>query len=137
MKIIGTCRNDIDRTPIDYFSIGHVIFGYISYLVCFLITFFAEIDSYKAYSLVATIIIGLGWELIENTFLVKTKLKYEHRTDTIQNSLFDIIFVFIGGIICEFFIGYPLDLFIILTIVFLVSAIMLFEVCSTLTINNG
>jgi len=48
--------------------------------------------------LILTICVGIGWEIIENTILVETGLKFENRRDSLVNATWDVIFVSIGAL---------------------------------------
>ena len=40
MKGIATCEKDVCEKPMDFYSIGHVLFGYITYCICLTIWIF-------------------------------------------------------------------------------------------------
>ena len=48
--------------------------------------------------LIFVLVVGIGWEIIENTILWKLGVKYENRRDSFINAFFDVIFVIIGGL---------------------------------------
>ena len=48
--------------------------------------------------LIFVIVVGIGWEIIENTILWKLGVKFENRRDSWINAVFDVIFVIIGGL---------------------------------------
>lgn len=137
MKLIATKRKDLDTCPIDYFSIGHIIFGHIAYLISyFIIILWLKTPHPREYALITTILIGVVWELIENVWLANTRLKFEKRKDSVENSQCDVLFVFLGGLICQIFSLFDSSLFIFLSIVFIAVGFLLFEQCCTMTINN-
>lgn len=136
-KVIGTCRKDVNNSFIDYYSIGHFVMGYITYIVSIwiwsLLPF--EFDIYEI-SLVSTLMVGIIWEILENYLLVDTPLKFEKRRDSLGNSLMDIIFVFIGGAMCRSYIEYEVIDFLIITIWVIIIAFICFDILKTLTHNN-
>ena len=61
--------------------------------------------------------ISIIWELIENFWLYKLNIKFAHRRDSLINSITDVIFFVLGGIIALLIIFFYFDLFLIITIV--------------------
>lgn len=102
--IIATSKSQTGRAPWDYFSWGHIDMGIGSFLLLSLIniipTYIFQIPIYIIYywlMIVIVICFGIGWEILENTLLVSTGLKFENRRDSLKNALWDILFVTIGG----------------------------------------
>ncbi len=105
MGIIAETKDQTGRAPWDYFSWGHVDMGIMSYLLLVLINIIPTyVDQALVYiipywiMLVITIVVGLVWELIENTIFVATGIKFENRRDSFINALWDVIFVIIGAL---------------------------------------
>lgn len=99
VRFIGSCTEDVSSNCYtDYYSIGHILFGYISFLVSIFIWSFLGFGAILELSLVSSIMVGVFWELFENTILVDTRFKFNKKQDCLENSLSDIIFVFIGAI---------------------------------------
>ena len=97
-KIIGTSVEEIDRYPLDCFTINHLTSGLIGYFIAFwLFSFFLGSLSAVLLSYLAVILGGLIWEFVENIKLLD--MKRNMRADSPINSLTDVLLVFIGGII--------------------------------------
>jgi len=98
---------DLDQTgtaPWDFFSWGHIDMGIASFLLLSLINIIPSyVDQALVYiipywSMILLIIaVGIGWEIIENTVLYNTGLKFENRRDSLVNAVWDVIFVIVGG----------------------------------------
>lgn len=133
MKIFGKRKEDISKSPLDFYSFGHLIFGHIAYIIIFLIGLFSEIplirDAMIRRVLGFTIFVGLIWEIVENNTFVKYKLK--KHVDSLNNSLCDILCVFIGASIIGivmFFIGYTNVLFLLINTLILITYFMFFYI---------
>lgn len=104
MGIVVSTKGETGRTAIDYFSWGHINMGIASYLLLSLIN---TIPSWVTQTkvdiifwwvmLVLTIVVGVVWEIIENTLFIKLGIKFENRRDSLVNATWDIIFAIIGG----------------------------------------
>ncbi|MFW9987866.1 MAG: hypothetical protein ACFFC3_04360 [Candidatus Odinarchaeota archaeon] len=102
IPFVGLLEDYVGRSPLDYYSWGHIAFGIAAFSLFSLIITIWEIFIEEAtmswyYILIFVLIVAVCWELIENTILWKLNLKYENRKDSLINSLFDIIFVIFGG----------------------------------------
>jgi hypothetical protein len=135
LKIIGTTRKDVNESPIDFYSIGHVVFGYTVFFLSFWVSTLLVIEK-RLYSLIVTILIGILWEILENTYLAKTKYKFDERKDSVENSLFDILFVFGGGVLSEYCSFLPVFHYIAVTFLVLIVGLVLMEVSSIKTLNT-
>ncbi|MFX1495905.1 MAG: hypothetical protein ACFFBH_00115 [Promethearchaeota archaeon] len=102
VPFIGLLEDYVGRSPLDYYSWGHIAFGIASFTIFSLIInlwelFIGPAPIHWYYLLIFVIIVAVVWEIIENTILWKLGLKYENRRDSFINALFDIIFMAIGG----------------------------------------
>jgi hypothetical protein len=104
MKWIAKKQDELSKIPIDFYSVGHIVLGQIAHTtstsICLLITgnlFFSIVVG-----IVAGLFISLFWEVFENMYLYKTNFKnfftpeQNRQKDTLENSLFDQLFAFIG-----------------------------------------
>jgi len=100
-KFVARTYTQISQKAIDYFSLIHILFGLISYYLSYFIMMLIglPIDFISGMGLAYVMNISLVWEFFENFILSKTKLKKNSRKDSLQNSLMDLVFTEIGGII--------------------------------------
>ncbi|MFX1567711.1 MAG: hypothetical protein ACFFCV_05005 [Promethearchaeota archaeon] len=103
IPFVGLLEDYVGRSPWDYYSWGHLAFGIASFSLFSLIITLWELITGPApvpwYSiLIFVLVVGIIWEIFENTILWRLGLKYENRKDSLINALFDIFFVFVGGI---------------------------------------
>jgi len=137
VKIFGNKIKDIAIAFTDFYTIGHFIFGYITCLVISMIIylFWGKI-AFIGVSITITINIGLIWEFIENFYLYKRGFKFEDRIDSFENSLTDVLFVNIGGIVCGIISTFgPIPL-LIGTVLILVFTTALYEILRKITFNK-
>ncbi|MFW9939550.1 MAG: hypothetical protein ACFFFT_00820 [Candidatus Thorarchaeota archaeon] len=114
-------------SPIDFFSLGHLFMGYITFLGFYgIFSLFFGIPLNFFY-LLGNIFIGFIWESVENIIFYEIKFKFAHRRDSIINSIMDIFFFFTGGIIAMLIIPLELTLFFILTMIFLLCSLVLLD----------
>ena len=100
---IAKCLDDLANSPIDPFSLSHIFWGSITYIIFFAIFTIPLIINYlnlelsmiKSCSLIGTMVIAIAWEFFENGIAFKFKKK----VDSLMNALYDIFFWVIGGII--------------------------------------
>ncbi len=103
VPFIGFIEDYVGRSPIDYYSWGHIAFGIGAFSIfSLIITVFELIFSTSAvmpwwWIMTFAIAVGIGWEIIENTILWKLGVKYENHRDYFANAFFDILFVILGG----------------------------------------
>ena len=90
MKLFGKKKEDLDKFPLDFYSVGHFILGHIGYIIIYLMGFYSTIplihNILMEYVLGITIFIGLFWELLENNICIKTRFKKQK--DSLNNSLY-------------------------------------------------
>lgn len=103
VPFVGLLEDYVGRSPWDYYSWGHIAFGIGAFSIFSLIITLWELYIGPAtlawyFILIFVIIVGIGWEIIENTILWKLGVKYENRKDTFINAFFDIVFVILGGL---------------------------------------
>ncbi len=105
LPIVGTDKDEVGRSPIDYFSWGHVDMGIATFLLLSLInTIPSLIEKTLIYiipyflMLILVLVVAIVWEILENTLLLEWGFKFEGRKDSFVNALWDIIFVIIGGL---------------------------------------
>ena len=136
--MIAKCREEVGIKAIDFYSIGHIIIGYISFLVYAMIFFLMFNDYIPIFALLYAVETGILWELLENYVLDKTYLKFNNRKDSLQNSFTDVLFDVVGGLI-----GLPIVIFLCLyailyiTIIFLIASILIMDVYSKRTLNKN
>ncbi|GAB4317834.1 MAG: hypothetical protein Kow0069_20700 [Promethearchaeota archaeon] len=95
-------ESDVAEAAVDFYSLGHVIFGQVTFWICYMLFAYWVPDvvyPVKTWSLVITIVVGIAWEPIENLLLWKLGLKFENKQDSWLNIVFDVIFVVVGGIL--------------------------------------
>ena len=104
--IVAESKQEVGRAPIDYFSWGHVDMGIAVFLLWSMINLIPSavvgdlIDIVPFWlSIVLTIVVAVVWEILENTLFVDIGIKFEGRRDSLINSIWDIIFVIIGGLV--------------------------------------
>ena len=94
---------------IDIFTAGHFMFGFISYLIIFILlreVTYLLFDDALFCSLIGVMFVGLIWEFIENFILIRFR---PNGADSLKNSLTDILFDLFGGIfawIIVYFLSY-------------------------------
>ena len=103
VPFVGLLEDYVGRSPWDYYSWGHIAFGIGAFSIFSLIITLWELYIGPAslawyFILIFVTIVGIGWEIIENTILWKLGVKYENRKDTFINAFFDIVFVILGGL---------------------------------------
>ena len=128
-KIIILARRaeHVGISPIDFFSLGHLFMGYITFLGfygTFSLFFGTPLNFFY---LLGNIFVAIIWESVENLILYELKFKFAHRRDSVINSLMDIFFFFIGGIIAMSIVLLELSLFFLGTMLFLLSSLILLD----------
>ena len=93
---VATTVEEVGVSWFDFYSIGHICFG-IGVFLFFSLLY--TIPKSKGHTpilsllavFIATLVILVLWEVVENTFLFWSNLKFENRPDSIQNIFTDII----------------------------------------------
>ncbi|MFX1454024.1 MAG: hypothetical protein ACFFDB_01485 [Promethearchaeota archaeon] len=104
IPFVGLLEDYVGRSPLDFYSWGHIAFGIGAFSIfSLIITIYEFIFLTPAvmpwwWIMTFVIAVGVGWEIIENTILWKLGVKYENRRDSFVNALFDILFVIVGGL---------------------------------------
>jgi len=103
VPFIGLLEDYVGRSPWDFYSWGHIAFGIASFAIFSLIInlwelFFGTATIPWYFIIIFVLIVGVVWEIIENTILWRLGVKYENRKDTFINAFFDIVFVVVGGL---------------------------------------
>jgi uncharacterized membrane protein YeaQ/YmgE (transglycosylase-associated protein family) len=101
--IIATTTSEVGISWLDFYSIGHICFGIGAFLFFSLFyTIPKAKGSVPLFSLlfvfILTLIVLVAWEIIENTILFLSNLKFENRPDSMQNIFTDIMFGIVGGL---------------------------------------
>jgi hypothetical protein len=101
---VASSKSQTGKSPIDYFSWGHVDLGIMSFLLLSLINglpsyFEDELIYFIPYwvMLVLVFVVAIVWEILENTLFVAIGIKFEGRRDSLKNATWDVIFGIIGG----------------------------------------
>lgn len=110
VSIIARYKDEVALSPVDFFSIGHVLMGQIVFFAVYHVARFL-LDFASGYALklglVSAVGIGMLWEPFENFMLYRWGYKFEGRRDSLINSIADIIFVSIGALASYY---YPLGI---------------------------
>jgi len=102
IPFIGLDADYVGRSPLDFYSWGHIALGIATYLLLSLLITIPEALGGNALIhwwliIVIVLIILLVWEFVENVILWSLGWKFEDRQDSMVNFLFDIIFGAIGA----------------------------------------
>jgi len=91
-------RKEIGRKVIDVLTIGHLFTGFLIFTLSYIATGNASLGSSDRYycAFIVVIVLALAWEFIENFMLMIIK---PNGQDSLRNSLTDIVFNLIGGIL--------------------------------------
>ena len=119
----------------DFFTVGHVLFGYIGYLIGYIIIlamYSGNLALAVGMGIVISITVGLVWEFFENFYLFRKGLKFGKRKDSLANSLTDILFVELGAIIASI-LSVILTDFYLISIVIIGCLLILEEVLKRIT----
>ncbi|NHJ26156.1 MAG: DUF2585 family protein, partial [Candidatus Lokiarchaeota archaeon] len=126
MKIFAKSKEDISSAAIDFFSFGHLLIGYLLFIVLNAI-YFVFFENYQFFlCIISDFLCALIWELIENTLFYRKNIKFGYRRDSTLNSLSDISFLVIGGLLAllNFSLGFSLFLINTIIIFILIAFIM-------------
>jgi len=115
IPFVGTTEEYLCRSPWDFYSWGHIDMGIASFLLLSLLITATEALIGPAilswwHIMLFVFIFGVVWELFENIVLLSLGAKFENRRDSLVNSVWDIIFVCIGGAVMWLFKYLIMDL---------------------------
>lgn len=127
-KIFAKNKDDISKAAIDFFSFGHLLGGYLAFII--LDAFFLVIlGEFVILLCLFTIFLCRAiWEIIENTFLFKKNIKFGYRRDSLLNSSMDVVMLTIGGLIASFCLELNLETFLIASAFFFIGTILLMSI---------
>ena len=102
-EIIATKTSEVGVSWFDFYSIGHICFG-IGVFLFFSLGY--TIPKAKGrtplfslfFVFIVTLFILVAWEILENTLLFLSNLKFEDRPDSFRNIFTDILFGILGAI---------------------------------------
>ena len=104
-SIIADEKGEVGKSPIDYYTWGHICMGIASFLLLSLIIIIPQyvvvsVPFLLPWWLIIILVLGVAlvWELLENTIFISWGFKFEGRRDSWLNALTDILFVIIGGL---------------------------------------
>jgi len=100
--IIASEAKDVAISPLDCFTWGHLMFGVLSFSVdlLFIVGLSLNPGLLLWWSIILTLIlIGVSWDIIENTIFIEIDIKFENRRDSTINIFSDVFFVTIGGLL--------------------------------------
>ena len=133
-KFVAKRTRDVNVSALDFFTLGHIVMGYITWIISFIIIWFTPYGDIQCLSMVSTIMVGIVWEYIENFLLRnKTSIKFEGRKDSLENSLTDIIAVVGGGSLAWFFSYFPLVVYALVSIDLILGLLVLMKRLSKMT----
>lgn len=126
--MIAKCREETCIEPIDFYSMNHIIFGWVTYPIIYAITFLIGLETLviPALSLLISTLIFVVWELMENSLLVQWKMKFDGIDDTCLNSQMDVVFGFLGAI-CSFLAMFfvPLWVYVLISVIVIQTLVIL------------
>ncbi len=107
-SIIAQNREEVGQKFLDFFSIGHILLGLITYAISFsvILSWGVLYNDAKFISLASTFYFGLFWELFENFTRMGMRFRTSEIKDSLINSLSDILFTSLGAVICFFLLRY-------------------------------
>lgn len=135
--LIATERSEVNEKALDFYSFGHLIFGYISYALSVIVCLFLLPKAkMREFALVSAIVIGFVWELLENTvFVHKVSVKFDCRKDSVVNSQMDVLLDTIGAII-SMALSYDVFGYLLGSVIFIGIMVTLFDTTMKLTLKN-
>jgi len=124
-------ETDISREALDFFSIGHAVMGQIFFWIFYMLFSsssapFLHLGFTQWWCVLFSLEVGILWALIENNFLFKAGLKFENRRDFQLNSIFNILFWFLGALL-SLLINNPITNIFLVIIELLTLFIVIFE----------
>lgn len=128
IKVFATSKDDISKAAIDFFSFGHLLGGYFTFIILDAL-FFVIFGQFVILLCIFTIFLcGTFWEIIENTIFFKKNIKFGYRRDSLLNSSMDIIMLTIGGLIAAVCLELSLDTFLVTTAFFYIGNVLLMSI---------
>jgi MFS family permease len=126
MRIFATRKHEIGKKNLDFYSFGHLLYGYACNLVVFLIFSFLNLNQYLlAMGFVFSLWTSVLWELYEN-FLLKRRRTYG--TDSLLNSLTDILMTMTGSAISHWWSFFIFEVYLLLSVVWILSMLVLYQI---------
>lgn len=143
-NFVAKTKREVNISAIDFFTIGHLVMGYIAWIIAAIIIFFTPLDDSitlsiadKCLAMACAIVIGIAWEYIENFIFINTKrfasVKFEGREDSLSNSLTDIVGVIGGGAIAWWFSYLPPVVFALISIDLILGLLVLMKKLEKMT----
>jgi len=105
----ATLISEVNQSMFDFFSFGHLAMGVVVFSILSIISTIRNLfdpqhfkvqKSHWMWFFIGTVIFGIFWEIIENTFVLQWGLKYQNRPDSIFNAIFDVILAGVGALTC-------------------------------------
>ena len=136
-KIFGFTFDDVAFSFIDFYTVSHFIFGFITCLIVSLIMYllFGEMV-FVGLSITISINVGLFWEFFENFYLHKKGFKFDNRRDSFANSLTDVLFVNIGAITGGIISSFGLIRLFVGTVLILTISLIVYEFLRRITFSE-
>ena len=143
-NFVAKNKGEVNISPLDFFTIGHIVMGYISWIVAVIIIFFTPLDGSttlstadKCLAIACAIMIGIVWEYIENFGFTRSKrfasVKFEGREDSLINALTDIVGVVGGGAIAWWFSYFPFVVCALISIDLILGLLVLMKKLEKMT----
>lgn len=127
---------EVGKEPIDFQSFNHIIFGFVAYLVVFLITtFFFKLVQIWGWICFISLFLGVMWEVLENIVLTDAFFRI-WGVDSLENSLMDIVFDAIGIIIACFLSFFSWEIMLIGGFITMIILVFLMYIGMKLTQSN-
>lgn len=130
MKAFTLRKEDVGKIPLDFYSFGHLLYGYSVNLIIFFILGFLGINGYfLGMGFVASLWASVIWEVIEN-FTIR---KRRYGVDSLSNSLTDVLLTMAGATISHWWSFAELGLYLGLSITWILLMIVLYQLFGKIT----
>lgn len=127
---------EVGKEPIDFQSFNHIIFGFVAYLVVFLIAnIFFKLFKVWGWICFISLFLGVMWEVLENIILTDAFFRI-WGVDSLENSLMDIVFDAIGVIMACFLSFFSWEIMLIGGFIMMLVLIFLMYIFMKLTQSN-
>lgn len=135
--MIARTFEEVGKEPIDFQSFNHIISGFVCYLTIYFIAtiFFYPIDVWGWICFIA-LFCGIMWEVIENVGIPNAFFRI-WGLDSLENSLMDIVFDFIGIIIACFLSFFNWEIMLIGGFIIMLVLVFLMYIFMKLTKPNN